>query len=47
MALLHYGVESTFRALGVSVAALITALFLPLGKAGSPVENASKALGYG
>jgi hypothetical protein len=34
-------------ALGVSVAALITALFFPLGKAGSPVENASKALGYG
>jgi hypothetical protein len=34
-------------ALGVSVAALITAVFLPLGTAGSPVENASKALGYG
>jgi hypothetical protein len=34
-------------ALGISVTALITALFVPLGKAGSPIENASKALGYG
>lgn len=34
-------------ALGVAVTALITALFVPLGNAGSPVENASKALGYG
>jgi hypothetical protein len=34
-------------ALGVSVTALITALFASLGKAGSPVTNAAKALGYG
>lgn len=33
-------------ALGVSVTALITALFVPFGKAGSPVTNAAKALGY-
>jgi hypothetical protein len=33
-------------ALGVSVTALITALFASLGKAGSPVTNAAKALGY-
>jgi hypothetical protein len=33
-------------ALGVSVTALLTALFSSLGKAGSPVANASKALGY-
>jgi hypothetical protein len=33
-------------ALGVSVSALITALFATLGKAGSPVTNAAKALGY-
>lgn len=33
-------------ALGVAVSALITALFIPLGKGGSPVENASRALGY-
>lgn len=34
-------------ALGIAVSALITSLFFPLGTAGSPVENASKALGYG
>jgi hypothetical protein len=34
-------------ALGISITALITSLFLPMGKAGSPVNNASKALGYG
>lgn len=34
-------------ALGVAISALITALFVPLGKGGSPVQNASKALGYG
>jgi hypothetical protein len=33
-------------ALGISVTALITALFASLGKAGSPVTNAAKALGY-
>jgi hypothetical protein len=33
-------------ALGVSVTALITALFGNFGKAGSPVQNAAKALGY-
>lgn len=33
-------------ALGVSVTAMITALFAPLSKAGSPVTNAAKALGY-
>lgn len=34
-------------ALGISVTALITTLFVPLGNGGSPVQNASKALGYG
>jgi hypothetical protein len=33
-------------ALGVAVTALITALFVPFGKAQSPVQNAAKALGY-
>lgn len=33
-------------ALGVSVAALLTAIFGSFGNAGSPVNNASKALGY-
>ena len=33
-------------ALGVSVAALITALFGSFGNAGSPITNAAKALGY-
>lgn len=33
-------------ALGISVSALITVLLVPMGKAGSPVGNASKALGY-
>ena len=33
-------------ALGVAISALIAALFVPLGKGGSPVANASKALGY-
>lgn len=33
-------------ALGVSVTALITALFGSFGKASSPVVNLSKALGY-
>jgi hypothetical protein len=33
-------------ALGISVAALITSLFAPLGNAGSPIVNAEKALGY-
>jgi hypothetical protein len=33
-------------ALGISVAALLTALFGSFGKAGSPIENAAKALGY-
>jgi hypothetical protein len=33
-------------ALGIAVTALITALFVPMGKAGSPVQNAAKALGY-
>lgn len=33
-------------ALAVSVSALITALFGSFGKAGSPVTNLSKALGY-
>jgi hypothetical protein len=48
-ALLMDGLEklSPQVALGISVTALVTALFLPLGKAGSPVNNASKALGYG
>jgi hypothetical protein len=34
-------------ALGISVTALITALFGSYGKAKSPVTNLSKALGYG
>jgi hypothetical protein len=33
-------------ALAVSVSALITVLVAPLGNAGSPVTNLSKALGY-
>lgn len=33
-------------ALGVSVAALLTALFGSFGNAASPVTNAAKALGY-
>jgi hypothetical protein len=33
-------------ALGVSVTALLTALLGSFGKAGSPVTNLSKALGY-
>ena len=33
-------------AMGVSVAALITALFSSFGNAGSPITNAAKALGY-
>lgn len=33
-------------AMGVAVTALLTALLTNLGKAGSPVLNASKALGY-
>ena len=33
-------------AFGVAVTALITSLFVPLGKAGSPVQNAAKALEY-
>jgi hypothetical protein len=33
-------------ALGISVTALITTLFVGTGKAGSPVVNLSKALGY-
>lgn len=33
-------------ALGVSVTALLTALFGSFGNAGSPVSNAAKALGY-
>lgn len=33
-------------ALGISVTALITSLFVSFGKAGSPVANLSKALGY-
>jgi hypothetical protein len=33
-------------ALAVTVTALITVLFVPVGNAGSPVVNLSKALGY-
>jgi hypothetical protein len=33
-------------ALGVAVTALVTAIFGSFGKAGSPVANLSKALGY-
>jgi hypothetical protein len=33
-------------ALGISVTALITSLFVSFGKAGSPVANLSKAMGY-
>jgi len=33
-------------ALGLSVAALITTLFIPVGNAGSPVANLAKAMGY-
>jgi hypothetical protein len=33
-------------ALGIAVTTLVTALFVPLGAGGSPVQNASKALGY-
>lgn len=33
-------------ALGVSVSALITVIFAPVGNAGSPVNNLSKAMGY-
>jgi hypothetical protein len=47
-ALLMDGLEklSPQIALGISVTALITSLFLSFGKAGSPISNASKALGY-
>lgn len=47
-ALLMDGLEklSPQVALGISVTALITALFFSLGRAGSPVQNLSKALGY-
>lgn len=38
-------VNSTL-ALGISVTALVTVLFVPVGHAGSPVTNLTKALGY-
>jgi len=34
-------------AVGIAWLALLTALVVPFGKAPSPVENISKALGYG
>jgi hypothetical protein len=33
-------------ALGISVSALATVLIVPMGKAGSPIANVDKALGY-
>jgi hypothetical protein len=33
-------------ALGLAVTAMATAILAPMGKAGSPVANISKALGY-
>jgi hypothetical protein len=33
-------------ATGLAVTALITTLFVPVGNAGSPVANLSKAMGY-
>lgn len=33
-------------ALGISISALATVLLAPMGKAGSPIANVNKALGY-
>lgn len=33
-------------ALGIAVTAFVTAIFVPVGNAGSPVANLAKAMGY-